>query len=95
MRTATARRIASTTTESETAKWARGIYEFADSAHKELFKAMRNTCDTCPFRSSASLGGCVSDDCPVFAVWDGFTKATKRTMTAMREISNSRYSYAG
>lgn len=95
MKVTTASRIAANATEGETAKWARGVYEFADNAHKKLFKAVRGTCDSCPFRGNRGLGGCVSDDCPVFAVWSDFTKAAKRTMAAMREISKSRYSRAG
>ena len=87
----TARRIAGFASDTEIQKWSGGIGKYMAEVQTPLLNAERNVCNNCPFRNNVANGGCIGEDCPVFAVRKVFNLCIKRTRNGVRDICKSKY----
>ena len=87
----TARRIAGYASDTEIQKWSSGIAKYRAEVQIPLLNAERNVCDGCPFRNNVAKGGCIGEDCPVYAVRKVFNLCMKRTKNGVRDICKAKY----
>lgn len=86
MRLATAKKIAKCKTVKDVADWSRGVAKFADTIHPQVTAAMRTACNSCPFRESRAVGGCITVDCPINALVHELNLTAKRGAAAAKMI---------
>ena len=87
----TAERIARHNTTDAVQKWSSGVMRFAMAAHPALLTAEVNACKECPYRNNSAMGGCISEDCPIYAVRKALQLATKRAAMGAKEIYKAKY----
>lgn len=87
----TAEKVAKFNTTEEIQKWSSGVAKFADDAHPTLVAAASRACRECPFRNNISMGGCITDECPINMVRKAFKLVTKRAAASAKEIYKAKY----
>ena len=87
----TARRIAGFASDTEIQKWSGGIGKYMAEVQTPLLNAERNVCNNCPFRNNVANGGCIGEDCPIYAVRKALQLATKRAAMGAKEIYKAKY----
>ena len=87
----TADKVAKFNTTEGIQKWSSGVAKFAADAHPHLAAAASRACNECPFRNNLSMGGCISEECPIHMVRKALQLATKRVAASAKEIYKAKY----
>lgn len=84
-------KVARWASSNDVQKWSSAMGRFATDAHKALAPLVCAACDTCPFRNSINVGGCLKDDCPIRQVLHTLIRVVPRTGAAVKEIYKAKY----
>lgn len=85
-------RVARFCNSAELQKWSSEIGRFCERLHPHVVAEMKKTCDVCPFRNNISVGGCLTEDCPVHQVMHLMQRVVPRAVAATKEIYKAKYS---
>lgn len=91
MKTETARKIARCCTDAEIQKWSSGVGKFVAGLQPSLTEKMGLVCEPCPFRNLLNVGGCLGEECPIYAVRLALKRACARATNGVREIYKTKY----
>ena len=90
MTTATAKRISKYARNDEVQTWKAGLMKFLSAVRFPIVSAASCVCADCPYRYNISVGGCIGDECPIYAVKKAVELAPRRMTAATKEITKAR-----
>lgn len=85
-------KVAAYSTSDEIQKWTSSIGRFASEVSSKVLAAEKSVCGACPFRNKSSVGGCLSEDCPVHMLRKEVNRVMPRTTARARELYKAKYS---
>ena len=85
-------KVAAYSTTDEIQKWTSGVGKFVTDILPTITAAERAVCKACPFRCKASIGGCITTDCPVHMLRAEVDRAVSRAGARAKELYKAKYS---
>ena len=92
MKSEKAERVARFCNPTEIQKWSSEVGRFSERLHPQVVAEMKKTCNVCPFRNNISVGGCLTEDCPVHQVMHLMQRVVPRAVNATKEMYKAKYS---
>ena len=85
-------RIAAFSTIDEIQSWMSGIGKYVSNISPKVLEAEKVVCGACPFRNKKAIGGCITEDCPVFILRREINRTVARTGARAKELYTAKYS---
>ena len=85
-------KVAAYSSAEEIRKWTSGISRFVTETSPKVLEGEKIVCGACPFRNKASIGGCITEDCPVFMLRKELNRVMARAETRAKEFYKAKYS---